>query len=139
VRSRPNSDVVTVVDDDPRIRESIADLLASAGYTPRSYSSADELLQARGLETCFCLITDVRMPGSDGWELQRVATANFPSLPVILITALQDETTRVRALALGAFALIFKPFDGEELLQAVDAARECSGGDAAHPYSSRKG
>jgi FixJ family two-component response regulator len=114
--------IVAVVDDDPRIRESLKDLLASAGFVARLFRSAEEILKADDLGVSCCLITDVRMPGIDGWELQRAAYATFPDLPIIFITAHQDDVPRQRALELGAFALLYKPFDGEELLDAVNAA-----------------
>jgi len=120
--------VVAVVDDDPRVRESIKDLLASAGFHATPFGSAEEVLEAGALGASCCLITDVRMVGIDGWQLQRIAITNFPNLPIIFITAHQDDLSRQRALNLGAFALIYKPFDGEELLDTVAAAMEQSKG-----------
>jgi FixJ family two-component response regulator len=114
--------VVAVVDDDARVRESVNDLLASAGFDPRIFISAEEFMSTNVLELSCCLITDVRMPGLDGWELQRLAGQKFPKLPVVFITAHQDDEARKRAMELGAVALLYKPFDGEELLEIVDAA-----------------
>jgi FixJ family two-component response regulator len=68
------------------------------------------------------LITDVRMPVIDGWELQRRTAATYPLLPLIFVTAHQDEEAFRRALSRGAFAFLYKPFDGEELLRTVEAA-----------------
>jgi FixJ family two-component response regulator len=113
---------VAIVDDDQRIRESINDLLASAGLDARTFNSAVELLQSDELKSLSCLITDVRMEGIDGWELQRLVVAARPQLPIVIITAHQDDMARSRALALGAFDFIYKPFDGEELLDTVTAA-----------------
>lgn len=115
-------DIVAVVDDDPRLRESLQDLLASAGFQARLFSSAEEILQENELGVSSCLITDVCMPGMDGWQLQRIALADFPGLPVIVVTAHRNDKARQRALELGAFAHFYKPFDGEELLVAVDSA-----------------
>jgi FixJ family two-component response regulator len=114
--------VVAVVDDDPRVRESLQDLLASAGIETRLFQSAEEILQNNGLETAGCLITDVRMSGIDGSELHRLALAEFPNLPIIFITAHHDEKIHQKALSMGAFAFLHKPFDGEKLLSAVGAA-----------------
>ncbi len=114
--------IVTVVDDNPRIQESIKDLLASAGFDARTFSSAEEILKTNELELACCMITDVRMPGIDGWELQRIAIRRAPNLPIIFITAHQDDVARQRAEGFGAFAILYKPFDGEELLEAVSAA-----------------
>ena len=114
--------VVAVVDDDPRVRESLQDLLASAGIETRLFQSGEEMLENKGLEAASCLITDVRMPGMDGCELHRMAIAEFPDLPIIFVTAHHDDKTRQQALGMGAFAFLHKPFDGEKLLSAVDAA-----------------
>jgi FixJ family two-component response regulator len=114
--------IVAVVDDDPRVRESLKDLLDSAGIETRSFTSAEEALQPGGLEEVRCLITDVRMPGIDGRELQRRVTATLPALPVIFVTAHHDDEVRRNALAQGAFAFLYKPVDGEELLDTIDAA-----------------
>jgi FixJ family two-component response regulator len=111
-----------VVDDDPRVRESLERLLDSAAIKTRSFRSAEEALRPGGLEAICCLITDVRMPGMDGWELKRHTAIAFPALPVIFVTAHHDENLRQRALSMGAFAFLYKPFDAEELLSAVDAA-----------------
>jgi FixJ family two-component response regulator len=79
-------------------------------------------MSARDLNLSCCLITDVRMPGMDGWELQRLAIQKLPKLPIVFITAHQDDEARKRAMDLGAVALLYKPFDGEELLEIVEAA-----------------
>jgi FixJ family two-component response regulator len=114
--------IVAVVDDDPRIRESVRDFLVSAGFGANLFSSGREILKADDLEVSCCPITDVRMPEIDGWELQWLAFANFPSLAIILITAQQDDMSRKRALEPGASAVLYKPFDGEELLDTVNTA-----------------
>jgi FixJ family two-component response regulator len=114
---------VVVVDDDVRVLESIADLLTSADIETRTFSSGNELLRSMAWQTCSCLITDVRMPGTDGWELLRHANASSPQIPVIFISAYQDREAVERALSLGVSEFLFKPFDGEELLRAVAAAQ----------------
>ncbi|QHN03635.1 response regulator [Granulicella sp. WH15] len=114
--------VVAVVDDDIRVRESVSDLLASAGFETRLFSSAEAFMNDCDIELSCCLITDVRMPGMDGWELQRLAIQKLPKLPVVFITAHQDDEAAKRAMELGAIALLYKPFDGEELLKIVDDA-----------------
>ena len=114
---------VVVVDDDVRVLESIADLLTSADIEARTFSSGKELLRSITWQTCSCLITDVRMPGPDGWELLRHANASSPQIPVIFISAYQDQEAVERALSLGVLEFLFKPFDGEELLRAVATAQ----------------
>lgn len=111
-----------VVDDDPRVRQSLESLLSSAGYRVRLYSSALELLGFQSLEDAGCLITDIRMPLMSGWELLRRAAIVHPGLPVIFVTAHGDKRAAGRALESGAFAFFHKPFDSEELLAAVEAA-----------------
>jgi len=114
--------IIAAVDDDFRIRESIASLLESAGYAPLVFSSAEEFLQSGSLTTAACVITDIRMPGMDGIELQRCIRLDRPELPVIFISAHHDDETRKRALDEGAAGFLYKPFDGGELLRAIEDA-----------------
>jgi FixJ family two-component response regulator len=114
--------VVVGVDDDFRVRESIESLVESAGYAPRVFASAEEFLQSGILSGATCLITDVRMRGMDGIELQRRIRLERPKLPVIFITAHYDEETRTRALNEGAVRFLYKPFDAVDLLEAIQAA-----------------
>jgi FixJ family two-component response regulator len=100
--------VVAAVDDDFRIRESIASLLESAGYAPAVFSSAEEFLGSGTLAAATCVITDVRMPGMDGIELQRRIRLERPTLPVILISAHYD--------------VLYKPFDATDLLKIIQSA-----------------
>ena len=88
----------------------------------RVFSSGGQVLESDALADAGCLITDVRMPGMNGWELFRSTVATHPLLPVIFVTAHQDEEALRRALDGGAFAFLYKPFDGEELLGTVEAA-----------------
>jgi FixJ family two-component response regulator len=117
---------VIVVDDDPRVRQSLEGLLSSAGFRIQLFGSAAEVLASGVLEYASCLITDIRMPGIDGWELQRRSAALYPRLPLIFVTAHHDEAAPQQALGSGAFAFFYKPFDGEELLRTVEAAFEVS-------------
>jgi len=114
--------VVVAVDDDFRVRESIESLVESAGYAPLIFSSAEEFLQSGTLVGAMCLITDVRMPGINGIELQRRIRIERPKLPVIFISAHNDDETRQRALDEGAASFLYKPFDAGELLEAIRVA-----------------
>ena len=114
--------VVAGVDDDFRVRESIESLVESAGYSALGFSSALEFLQSGALTGTICLVTDVRMPGMDGIELQRRVRLERPELPVIFISAHYDDETRRRALDGGAVAFLYKPFDAAELLGAIQTA-----------------
>jgi FixJ family two-component response regulator len=116
--------LVVGVDDDHRVRESLARLAKSAGYDPRMFPSAESVLESGALAEAACLISDIRMPGIGGLELQRRVKDAYPKLPVILISAHVDEEVRSRALCEGAREFLYKPFDGEELLRAIQRAIE---------------
>src|SRR5579872_1868547 len=114
--------IVAAVDDDFRVRESIKSLLESAGYAPLVFSSAEEFLQSGALAAATCVITDVRMPGMDGIELQRRIRLERPTLPVILISAQYDAEIRQTAIDEGAVDVLYKPFDASDLLKIVQSA-----------------
>jgi FixJ family two-component response regulator len=114
--------IVAAVDDDFRIRESIASLLESAGYAPAVFSSAEEFLGSGMLAAATCVITDVRMPGMGGIELQRCIRLERPTLPVILISAHYSAEIRQIAIAEGAVDVLYKPFDATDLLKIVQSA-----------------
>jgi FixJ family two-component response regulator len=119
----PPNCVVAVVDDDNRVLKSLGTLLASAGYVVRLYSSAEKLLQRDGgLAELDCLVSDIGIPGVDGFELQRVAKAANPKLPVILITGRDDLAKRASVSGSRADALLQKPFEGSDLLAAISKA-----------------
>jgi FixJ family two-component response regulator len=114
--------IVAAVDDDFRVRESIKSLLESAGYLPFVFSSAEEFLQSGTLATATCVISDVRMPGMDGIELQRRIRLERPTLPVILISAHYNAEVRQTAIDEGAVDVLYKPFDAAELLRIVQSS-----------------
>lgn len=114
--------VVAVVDDDRRLLESMQDLLESADYLARCFSSAGSLL-ASGLSGVDVLITDIGMPGMDGFELRDRVKKARPDLPVFLITGRHEIADQSRAQGISGF--FRKPFDGQALLAAVgDALRD---------------
>ena len=114
--------VVATVDDDRRVRESVQSVLESAGYGAVSFESAETFLLSGALSRVSCVIADVRLPGMDGTELQRRIRRERRQLPVILITAHDDNDVRRQALRDGAVAFLLKPFDGGDLLQHVARA-----------------
>ena len=118
----PNSSLISVVDDDDSVRESLSGLMRSVGFGVMVFASAEELLSSNHLSDTNCLILDVRMPGMNGLELQRRLAASHRSIPVIFITAHGDEEARVRALNGGAVEYLLKPFSEEALLKAIDTA-----------------
>jgi FixJ family two-component response regulator len=114
--------VVLVVDDDPQMRESLESLLQSAELGVQAFASAEEVLQSPMLPGARCLVTDIRMPGMDGLELQRRLKRDHPNLPVILITGNYDDRDELKALSAGALVLLFKPFDPNDLLLIIQTA-----------------
>jgi FixJ family two-component response regulator len=111
--------VVAVVDDDPRLLESLVDLLESAGYVARSFSSARSLL-VNGLSGLDVLITDIGMPGMDGFELRGLVKKARPDLPVFMIRGRHEIADQGRAQGISGF--LRKPFDAQVLLAAIGDA-----------------
>ncbi|MGC4053753.1 MAG: response regulator [Paludibaculum sp.] len=116
----PTKIIVAAVDDDFRVRESIASLMESAGFEPLLFASAEEFLSSGALSTVTCLITDVRMPGMDGIELQRLIRRQRAGLPVIFVSAHYDNAVRLGALEEGAIEFLYKPFAPSQLLAIID-------------------
>jgi FixJ family two-component response regulator len=113
---------VAVVDDDPRLLESLKELLESAGYAVRSFRSAQLLLKDKAaLAEIACLIADIGMPVIDGFELEKLVKQERPELPVILITGRHEIADQQRAIAQGN-RFFRKPFDGQALLAAISQA-----------------
>lgn len=118
---------VHVVDDDIAVRQSLAFLFATAGISTRLHESAQAFLQLSPDETIGCLVTDIRMPGIDGLELQRLLKQRGDTIPVIVITGHGDVPLAVAAMKEGAVDFIEKPFDDEAILRAVRAALDSHG------------
>jgi len=115
--------LVSVVDDDQSVRESLPDLLREFGFAARAFSSAEEFLVSDCVDQTSCLLLDIVMPGGmSGPDLQRALTLRRQEIPIIFITAHTDETVRPRLLEQGAVACLFKPFSETDLLGALTAA-----------------
>ena len=114
--------LVSVVDDDESIRESLPDLLREFGFSARTFSSAEAFLSSDCLDQTRCLILDVFMPGMTGLELQRQLTLRQQHIPIVFMTAKKNETVRPQALKQGAVECLFKPFSDTALLDAISAA-----------------
>lgn len=112
--------MITIVDDDESVRQSLTRLLNSMGLEAETFASAEEFLD-KGPGRAGCLILDIRLPGMSGIELQKELTATGDKTPVIFITAQDDKGLRAEAMAAGARGFLHKPFDDQALLDAIHA------------------
>ena len=114
--------LVSVVDDDESVRESLPDLLKEFGFAVQAFSSAEEFLASNFVCETKCLILDVAMPGMSGPDLHRELQRRRQQIPVIFITAHGSEATRPQLIAQGAVDCLLKPFSDTALREAIDAA-----------------
>ena len=114
--------LVSVVDDDESVRESLPDLLGEFGFTTRVFSSAEEFLLSDCVDQACCLILDVAMPGMSGLDLQWELRHRGQEIPIIFITAQKDDAVRARAFEQGAVKFLHKPFSDTALHEALKAA-----------------
>jgi FixJ family two-component response regulator len=114
--------LVTVVDDDASIRESLPDLLKQFGFAARAFSSAEEFLASDCVGQTRCLLLDVAMPGMTGPDLQQELIRRRQTIPIVFITADADVLVRRRLIEQGAGECLFKPFSDTALLDAVNSA-----------------
>jgi FixJ family two-component response regulator len=124
------SRLISIVDDDPLLREGLISLLRSAGFAAQAFASAEEFLSLAHRDNIACLILDVGLPGISGLELQSQLTATVSNhrTPVVFMTARDDEATRQRALKGGAVDFLRKPVRREALLNAVHLALQQNDG-----------
>jgi FixJ family two-component response regulator len=115
---------VAIVDDEALVRDALLDLLDEAGFLACAFASGEDFLASGRQYECSCLITDVRMPGMSGLDLQSRLNAERLRVPIIFITAHGDEGMRIQAMRGGALEFLAKPFDDEVLLKTVRAALE---------------
>lgn len=118
--------LVSVVDDDESIRESLPDLLREFGFAAEAFASAEEFLSSAALDQTRCLLLDVAMPGVSGPALQQELARRRCAIPIVFITARADDGVRAQLLAAGAVGCLYKPFTESALLGAVNAALEVS-------------
>jgi len=117
-----NRSMVSVVDDDQSVRESLPDLLRELGFAAETFSSAEAFLGSAVISETSCLLLDVAMPGMSGPELQQELERRRWKIPIVFITAGGDDAVRPRLLARGAVECLFKPFSETALLDALQAA-----------------
>ena len=116
------SRVVAIIDDDESVREAVMALIKTDGIPALAFESAEGFLSSCELKRVGCLISDIRMPGMSGLELQSKLNEERCKIPIIFITAHGDEKVRMQALRSGAVEFLVKPFDDEALLESVRAA-----------------
>jgi FixJ family two-component response regulator len=114
--------VISIIDDDPSVREATRSLVRSLGYQAQAFSSAEEYLQSNHVDNSSCLITDLHMPGMSGADLQDRLIADGRRIPMIFMTAYFEERIRDQVMDAGAFGFLRKPFDDESLIACLDKA-----------------
>lgn len=114
--------LVSIVDDDESVRESLPDLLHELGFAVKAFASAEAFLDSGVVDDTRCLILDVAMPGMSGLDLQLELARRRHAVPIVFITAQHDRNLRPRVIARGAVECLFKPFSEAALLEAVNTA-----------------
>ncbi len=114
--------VISIIDDDPSVREATQSLVRSLGYSVQAFSSAEEYLHSDRVRDSSCVITDLHMPGMSGADLQEHLIAEGHEIPVIFVTAYFEERVRARVMDAGAFGFLRKPFSDESLIECLDKA-----------------
>ena len=114
--------LVSVVDDDESVRESLPDLIRQFGFSARTFSSAEAFLASDSVRETHCLLLDISMPGMSGHDLQHELVRRRHAIPIVFITATGDHSVRRRVLAEGAVECLFKPFSDVALFEALNAA-----------------
>jgi FixJ family two-component response regulator len=114
--------LVSVVDDDESVRESLPDLIKEFGFAVQVFPSAEAFLASEYVDLTDCLILDVAMPGMPGFELQQVLERQGRDVPIVFITAHGNAASRTRAMSQGAAGYLLKPFSAADLLDALNSA-----------------
>ena len=122
LKSSMERPLLSVVDDDESVRESLPDLLREFGFAARAFSSAQEFLSSDYLDETRCLILDVAMPGMSGLDLQQELKRRGNEIPIIFISGQKDEDIQKQTFRQGAVKFLYKPFSDSALLDAVNAA-----------------
>jgi len=125
-----NPPVISIIDDDGSVRAATRNLVRSLGYVVHTFASAEDFLRSPHLNDTSCVITDVRMPEMSGLDLQAYLLAKGQTFPFIFVTAFSVESDRDRALKAGATCFLSKPFDGETLIECLEAALAQNGAAA---------
>ena len=121
-QSTSKQSLLSVVDDDEMLRESLPELLREFGFAARAFSSGQEFLSSNYVDETRCLILDVAMPEMSGLDLQQELKRRGQAIPIIFISGQKDEDLRKQAFRQGAVRFLYKPFSDSDLLEAVNAA-----------------
>lgn len=121
---RQSKAAIAIVDDDESAREGLSSLIRSAGFDVETYASAQEFLSRPGTEAPACLVLDLQLPGLTGLELQKRMAAVGLEIPIVFLTGHGNIPASVQAMKAGAVEFLTKPFDEEDLLQAIQEAVE---------------
>jgi FixJ family two-component response regulator len=113
--------MISIIDDDTSAREATDTLVRSLGYCTALFASAEDFLASDGINATACVISDVRMPGMSGPELQQRLIDRLVDVPVIFVTAFAEDHVRRRVLAAGAYAYLTKPFAPDRLASCLEA------------------
>jgi FixJ family two-component response regulator len=114
--------VISIIDDDPSVRQATDGLVRSLGYRAMTFASAEDFLQSDHIDDTSCVITDVQMPGLSGVELQTVLIARGARVPIIFITAFPEDRIRRCVLEAGAVGFLSKPFEESVLIEHLETA-----------------
>jgi FixJ family two-component response regulator len=114
--------LIAVIDDDESFRVALVDSLSSLGHGARGFASAEEFIGGEGTKPYDCVITDIHMPGMNGFDLTRHLLAHGSRLPVIMITAHEEPDLEAKAAAIGAICLLRKPFEADALVYCLERA-----------------
>jgi len=118
--------VISIIDDDQDVRDALCALIRTLGYVALKFASAEEYLMSGLVRATSCLISDVRMPGMSGVDLQDRLLVDGYRIPIIFVTAVCNDVIRARALKAGALCFLTKPFDEKDLIECLDKALEGS-------------
>lgn len=125
-KTPPKTPMISIVDDDEAVRNATRALIRSLGYRVATFASAEDFLKSERLRDTACLISDVQMPGLNGIELQDRLAASGHRIPIIFMTAFQDDRVRDRAMRSGAVSFMSKPFSEASLIVCLDRALQAA-------------
>jgi FixJ family two-component response regulator len=120
--TQTNCGIIAIVDDDEPLREALGSVMKAAGFSPRTFASAEEFLACDDCDETACVILDVRLPGMSGIELQKELSKKNSQLPIVFVTAHGDSSLRDSLIRAGAAAFFYKPVRSDALLKEIRRA-----------------